>query len=122
MFKRIVAMLGLAMLFAGAPALAQTAAESAVSHLQGIVGQEYEGDLVITSVAAEKEILVVTVNARSGWAGLPQDQITNLLLGGFCESPTAAEYFKSGWLRVDTLDHGGDLKHGAPVNSCPTAK
>jgi hypothetical protein len=124
MIKRIACGLGMAMLLAAAPALAQqqTMAQQTAANLQKMVGQKFEGDLLISAVAAESNTLVVTVDGQSGWSGLSQDQITNLLLAGFCQSPNAATFFQSSWLRVDTLDHGAGLKHGSPVNTCPATQ
>lgn len=108
--------------FAG-PAMAQqqTLAQQSAAALQKIVGAEYEGDLQITAITAEGNMLVVTVNARSGWSDMTPKQIGEAFIGGFCRSPNAPAFFKGGGsVRVDGLDHGASLIKGAPMNTCPT--
>lgn len=83
-----------------------------------MIGQKFEGGIVIHAIAAEDNALVVTVDATEGWSGM-RDQATDLLLGGLCTAPTAAVFFQSAVLRVDTLDRGADLRQGVPVNHCP---
>jgi F0F1-type ATP synthase membrane subunit c/vacuolar-type H+-ATPase subunit K len=111
------------MLACAAPAMAQqqTMAQQSAAALQKVVGAEYEGDLQVTAITAEGNVLVVTVNARSGWSNMTPKQIGEAFIGGFCKSPNAPAFFKSGGsVRVDGLDHGAGLQKGEPMNTCPT--
>ena len=113
----------LALGVAAVPAMAQTAtaptAAQAAQNLQAMVGQKFEGGVMIHAIASEGNTLVVTVDATEGWGGV-RGQATELFLGGLCGNPANANaFFQANYLRVDTLDKGADLQKGAPVNQCP---
>lgn len=118
MIKRLFLGLLLAMLVPAAPAFAQATAEEAATNLQGLVGKEYEGGVKFAAVAAEDNVLVITLDGTEGWAGVTPAEITEIFLGVFCAGPQSAAFLKSNFLRIDMLDRGTNLTKGKPVNTC----
>jgi len=98
-------------------------AASMASALQGLVGKQPDNPFTITSIKAENETLVISVDGESGWrADKSAADLSGAFVGGFCTK--AASMFDSGMkLRVDTSENGGEnLWTGPTVDHCPTAK
>jgi hypothetical protein len=89
-------------------------------HMQSQVGRT-AGPTTISSIAAEGNALVVTLDGEIGWRrGTPSYAITAYFLEGFCKKPDVAVYFTEGrTLRVDSLEKGASAIRGSPVERCP---
>ncbi len=110
-------------LFAPAAAFATPASDLAAnmaSALQGLVGKQPDSPFTITSIKADSETLVISVDGESGWReDKSAADLSAAFVGGFCTK--AASMFDSGMkLRVDTSENGGDkLWTGPTVDHCP---
>ncbi|MBO9711377.1 hypothetical protein [Sphingomonas sp.] len=113
----------LALLLTPAVALAQdanqTPTQAVAQGMQPLVGQMFEGGIKIHAVAAESDVLVVTVDATQGWSGLSRDEAVQSFLGGFCGGSDNSDFFKANGLRIDTLDRGASLTKGQVLRACP---
>ena len=99
--------LGLALMSPVAPAVAQSddgtsIAGQVAKNMQNMVGNKFEGDLVITAIASEANILVITVNGASGWEGYPREQAGASFLAGFCGADGGKAFMTRAALRVDS--------------------
>ncbi len=110
-------------LLAPAAAFATPASDLAASMadaLQGLVGKQPDSPFTITSIKADSETLVISVDGESGWReDKSAEDLSAAFVGGFCTK--AATMFDSGMkLRVDTSENGGDkLWTGPTVDHCP---
>jgi hypothetical protein len=102
---------------------ASLSAETFARGMQQLVGQQM-GPLRIASVAAEGNVLVVTLDGATGWrAETSPTGINEAFLAGYCRNPNAAVYFGGGrTMRVDTMENGQNRIQGAPVDRCPAAQ
>lgn len=90
--------------------------------MQQLVGRQM-GPLTIASVAAEGNVLVVTLDGQAGWRGdTSSSGINAAFLSGYCRNPDAAIYFSAGrTMRVDTMENGQNRIQGQPIDRCPAA-
>jgi hypothetical protein len=88
---------------------------------QHLVGHK-NGPLVIDSVTAQDNVLVITVDGPENWrGGYSSYMLTAPFLDGFCRSSEAKGYFEDGRrLRVDTVEAGRRPIQGGPVSRCRT--
>lgn len=85
--------------------------------LQPMVGQTFEGGIMIAAVSSEGPTLVVRVGGPAGWrTGFTPQTISDAFKPGFCKE--AASLFSLGIsLRVDSVDSGSILQ-GPLITSC----
>lgn len=85
--------------------------------LQSFVGVE-EGGIRITSVRAEGNSLIITVDVVSG--AIDRAAAAANFVVGFCRGDAETSFFGRGLtLRVDATVRGRDLLTGTPLTSCP---
>ncbi|HTN15314.1 MAG TPA: hypothetical protein VL094_10965 [Sphingomonadaceae bacterium] len=109
--------------FVGSHALqAQSVADQAaelVQWIQGLVGSDYGGGVVIKAIRAEGEIVVIRIDGPENWRGdVTASEISYALLTGLCS--TAPTFFDSGIkLRVDTTEIDAKPIPSPVETACP---
>jgi|GEM_PF-1279514 len=130
MMKPFALVLGL--LVPAVPAAAQNKAQSPqttpakptaadlAANMQGAAGQTFDGGIILKTITAEGNILVLTMDGPAGWRSeITPEDISTALVGGFCGP--APEFFSMGIpMRIDSID-GGKLLKGPLVTKCPPA-
>ena len=98
-------------------------AETFARGMQQLVGRQM-GPLTIASIAAEANVLVVTLDGQPGWrAEVSGGGINAAFLSGFCRNPDAVTYFSGGrTMRIDTMESGQNRLQGEPIDRCPAAQ
>lgn len=118
--RHLVIGLLLAVLAPSAPAFAQVmTAEEVAGPMQALVGKEYSGRLKVVSIAAEGNVLVLTIDGQAGWHGITPKQAVESFLAPFCADEDGRAFLKANMVRLDRLDRGANLERGEPTNSCP---
>jgi hypothetical protein len=123
--KGLLRPVGLALLLASLPGCGSRPVNAAdyARGSQAMVGLG-EGEVLVKSVTAEGNVLVITVDGPDNWrGGNPSFMLTAFALDGFCDARNSKGYFAEGRrLRIDTTEAGRRLIRGQPVTRCRDAQ
>jgi len=91
-----------------------------VKGMQALVGQKFEGGIIISAVTSENNTIVFVFDGPAQWRqALTAQEFSDAFIKGFCADST--HFFADGFtLRIDTKEQGAtDVRPGPVVDRCP---